>query len=365
MKQALGARVVGGLSVAVLALGAVIFWAKGSPLPEYSQLSVDAGDDQKPTGAPENLRVATYNIAHGQGIKAEPTDARDRPTTLSHLDAMAKALLAMDADIVMLQEVDLHSARTFDIDEAAYLATRAGYPYRACAVIWEKHYIPYPYWPVARQLGHMTSAMCVLSRFVLSEHRRAVFTPPAANPFWYNWFYIDRGAQVVYAQVGDSRITVVNTHLEAFDVAARTKQAQELGAWINGLPGPIVVGGDFNGEKFGSGTDDVSLMALSRLSDLRWADDVAMTTPGEKIPWRTFPSDVPHDGIDHILVGRGARLVTAAIFSQANTASDHLPVTATVGYRPMPVEFDPRMLGGKAFSPFGIPELDDGAVPEP
>src|SRR5690606_35623768 len=71
-----------------------------------------------PPGPAAPLRLATFNIRWGLGADG----VRDLTRT-------AAVLRAMDADIVLLNEVDVHWRRSGNKDQPAYLAQAAGYPY--------------------------------------------------------------------------------------------------------------------------------------------------------------------------------------------------------------------------------------------
>ena len=74
-----------------------------------------AGDEPSITPGPPSMRIATYNIRHGRGSD----DVLD-------LDRTARAIAALDADIVALQEVDEKVRRSGNVDQAATLGKVLG-----------------------------------------------------------------------------------------------------------------------------------------------------------------------------------------------------------------------------------------------
>jgi endonuclease/exonuclease/phosphatase family metal-dependent hydrolase len=99
----------GPVAVAVTACLACCFLLAAGCAPA----AVEAIGTDNPT--PTTMRVATYNIRHGRGVD----DVLD-------LDRTARAIAALDADIVALQEVDEQVGRSGGVDEAATLGRALG-----------------------------------------------------------------------------------------------------------------------------------------------------------------------------------------------------------------------------------------------
>ncbi|MCG8653568.1 MAG: endonuclease/exonuclease/phosphatase family protein, partial [Pirellulales bacterium] len=68
------------------------------------------------------LRIACYNIAHGRGLAASNGAGGTKQQRLERLDAIADQLRQMDADVVVLNEVDFDCSWSQHVDQAAYLA---------------------------------------------------------------------------------------------------------------------------------------------------------------------------------------------------------------------------------------------------
>lgn len=337
------------LSLALLlAVSGLIFvwWAVGGKLPTRSSLPVVAVKDAQAAPAPENLVVVSYNIGHSQGVKDQAWDYRDKDTTLKQLNMLADAMAKMNADIIMLQEVDLDSHRTFRIDQIEFIRTKTKHPFYACANVWEKNYLPFPYWPPAHHLGYIRSANCILSRFPLDNHERIIFEKPKSNSYWYNLGYLDRGIERVDVNVGGTKIAVLNIHLEAWEIAAREEQIKIVNNYVQELHMPTILGGDFNTVmpntiKKNGFADDADA-DYSKETTMSWflanAKDIQVPTLNapehKKSELFTFPSNDPDRHLDHIfLFGKSLSFVDFRVVSEASIASDHLPVMATVKYR--------------------------------
>ncbi len=328
-----------------LGLGIFLWWAIGGSLPKVSDLALDEVH-APPYPLPEHLTVVSYNIGHGQGIKEQAWDYRSKEVTENQLNLVADAMAKMDADIFLLQEVDLDSHRTFRMNQLEFLKKKTAHPYHACANVWEKNYLPFPYWPPAQHLGYVRAANCILSRFPLSHHQRIIFDKPEANPFWYNWGYIDRGIERVDVTLGQQKIALINLHLEAWDVKSREEQIQVVDKYVKELNMPTIIGGDFNtvvpeAPKLNGFLDDKDA-DYSKEKTLPWffsnAKDLKIPnlSKNSEDPAQsyTFPSDNPDRRLDHIyLIGKNLSFASFRVVSEAGMASDHLPVMAKIIYQ--------------------------------
>lgn len=339
-------RYVLSLALLLVVSGLVfVWWAVGGSLPTRSTLAIDPVKAAQVWPAPEHLVVVSYNIGHGQGVKEQAWDYRDKDTTLKQVNMLADAIAAMNADIIMMQEVDLDSHRTFRINQLDFIKQKTKHSYHACANVWEKNYLPFPYWPPAHHLGYIRSANCILSRFPISNHQRIIFEKPKSNSYWYNLGYLDRGIERVDVEVGGKKIALLNLHLEAWEIAAREEQIKITNDYINELKMPVILGGDFNtvlpdAQKKADFADDPD-MDYSKETTLSWlvanATDLHVPTldaPNQtKFELYTFPSNDPDRQLDHIfLFGKSLSFVDYRVVSEAGVASDHLPVMARIRY---------------------------------
>lgn len=345
-------RIFGAILLAlVLILGAFMYWAIGKSLPRKSSLPVHRWPTAQIAQPKTTVTIMTYNIGHGQGVKSLPTDWRGEEVTKMHLGVLAEVINRVDADFVLLQEVDLHSNRTQDINQAEFLLQRTHYPYYACAVVWDKNYLPFPFWPLEHHLGHVLAANCIFAKYPLKNHESIIFDKPESNPFWYNWGYLDRGAQKVVAQIGDKKLTLINLHLEAWEQKARAKQVRATSDWVKSLPGPLVIGGDFNAlpaeacrkNQFADEMDadfrDDRTIEIFKNALLDYSETLAIKMcPGsgdnaDEVGTFTFPADAPNRRLDYLFGVYGAKIVSGRVVQEAATASDHLPVLVEVAYR--------------------------------
>jgi endonuclease/exonuclease/phosphatase family metal-dependent hydrolase len=247
--------------------------------------------------ASATLRVMTYNIQSGHG----------------NLDGTAAAIRNARADIVGLQEVDVHwGERSGFVDEAATLGERLGMAVRFAHI----YSIPAqdPSRP-PREFG-----VALLSRLPIVSWRNDTLTRlstqdsnavPAPAP----------GLLDATVDVRGTRVRVLNTHLDyRADPRVRRQQVAEMLAYIGAPRVPTIVLGDMNAEP-----DAPELAPLLAVLHDSW---LPASGPG-----LTYPADVPRKRIDYVLVSLHFRVHATAV--PAIEASDHRPVIADLSLVPM------------------------------
>lgn len=294
-----------------------------------------------------HLTLVTYNIGYASGNKNNLGAILSRDEIIKNLNNMAAELKKLNPDIIALQEVDISATRSHDIDEMRFLANALGMPYGARVITWNKNYLPWPYWPVSLQFGKIISGQAILSRYPILKQQVYVQDKPAANAFWYNWFYLDRVFQRVMINFNGEKISLWNVHLEAFDEKTKITQAEKLAELVQTKNTPFktplkfvaeFVLGDFNSasfmnEKFAQNLKNNNEDGPAALKIFIQKSNLSNAETSE--PSLTFPSWEPDRKIDHIFFGN---------FSEKNvqfikmgtlplTASDHLPVFAEFIYK--------------------------------
>ena len=289
----------------------------------------------------------SWNIAWGFGWGSEgsqnPTGKKSRADIEASLQRMGEAIRAQGADIVLLQEVDFGSKRSFDLDEGAVLARASGLRYFAPAVSWRANYIPFPYWPVSAHFGHMKSGGGLLSRFPILNAEVQLLPKPPKNLFIYNWFYLFRFLQRAEVQVGDERIQVFNMHLDAFHQDNRETQADLVTARIGEIrSNHVIIGGDLNTVPPEASlrhaypdepqTDHRDDTTLARFRGLVGFEAAVPKSEVEQHPERyfTFPAHAPNRQLDHLFFSPGLRVQTTTVPREVGDPSDHLPLVSTV-----------------------------------
>jgi endonuclease/exonuclease/phosphatase family metal-dependent hydrolase len=256
--------------------------------------------------------------------------------TLRSLTAVARAIRDLDADIVLLQEVDRDSDRTSRIDQHVELLQRLTYPCHTSTSYYENRYVPFPPW---QHLGRVDMHLSVFSRFALDSARRHPM-PPLREGWLRRQFNLRRA--ILEVQVPTSRgerLRVLNTHLDAFSRGDGTLPLQMAAVADCMRAGePALVGGDFNA--LPPGDDPARLGADSELyRDEGWPLQLMFDHWQSAVPleahqdeperWRTwlpFGAETAERAIDHLFATDGVEILDSTVASGLHELSDHLPL---------------------------------------
>ena len=286
---------------------------------------------------PSVLKILTFNIGflYGRGSEGPGYQHRELEYYQKTIDSLSTEIKDWDADVVCLQEIDFDSARSHGINQAEYIAKKAGYPYVAEAVSWESNYIPFPYWPMKNNFGHMKSGGAIISKYPLTDHEVILLHKPMSQPWWYNLFYLHRYFQRVTINVGEKKFKIINLHLEAFDKVDRKAQTEKLVLIVkdqnidivagdfNTLPASATKRSKFYNEDNYENDSSYEVMATAGLSEVI-PDDIYAK---DESLYFTFPAWAPDRRLDYIWYKRDLKMMKAEVLPSA--ISDHLPLRAS------------------------------------
>lgn len=220
-----------------------------------------------------NIRVASYNICHAQGI--------DNKVNLKRI---ADVLACSGAQLIGLQEVDKHLPRSYFINQAKELG----------------QYL-HKFWVFGANLhwGTAQYGNAVLCHWPINIYRHYLLTSKSEQ----------RGLLEAEMLLDNRKISFFCTHL-GLNKEERLQQVEEILSIISRSPYPAILVGDFNDKR---SSKEYSLLT-SVLQD-------ATTISGE---YKTFPSNQPSEQIDFVLVSKEWKIVQS--FTLISHDSDHLPV---------------------------------------
>lgn len=208
------------------------------------------------------------------------------------LKRTANVLKALDADVICLQEVDVNRARTLYSNQAKKLAGLLGMAYCFGAAI--------------EYRGGGAYGNAILSRHQI--YKNANHRLPGQGS--------KRAIQEVHVEVEGNIIAIFNTHME-LDMEQRLHQIESFIIPLVGkCKGPAVLCGDFNEKPDWPGVSVLS----SQFQDSFKANSGGLSC--------TFPAGDPKARIDYIFLNAKCRVIDYSIVKA--TASDHLPVLATI-----------------------------------
>lgn len=200
----------------------------------------------------DSVKILSWNLGFGAlgdnadffmdgGKMVYPADeARVR----TNIDAFINEVRAQDADIVLFQEIDTDSDRSYHIDQVAVF-DGIGYNSRAFAYNFRVVYAPVPIPP----MGKIDSGIAVYSSYPISSAERIQLPCPFSWPI--RTFNLKRCLLVTRIPVeGGKEIVLINLHLEAYDdgegKAAQTLMLMNILNEESGKGNYVIVGGDFN-----------------------------------------------------------------------------------------------------------------------
>jgi endonuclease/exonuclease/phosphatase family metal-dependent hydrolase len=257
-----------------------------------------------PRIVPMTLRLATFNILHGRSLSDGEVD----------IPRFGRAVAALDADVLAMQEVDRDQPRSTNADLTAVAAKAIHAPHhRFAATLRGEPGV----WTAATGVGQPGAAeygIAIVSRHPVLRWRRLALP---AMPIRWPLMLKDRppilvrdeprAALAATIDVPGGPLTIVSTHL-TFLPGWNAIQLRRLWWACHHLPRPLVVMGDLN--------------LRGRLPSLCTGWRVLAEGP-------TFPLEEPRHQIDHIL-GSGA-VRTAGRGGAVHTGmSDHRALAVDV-----------------------------------
>ena len=198
----------------------------------------------------DTLTVATWNIRFGIGRANWFGDSCgdlvlfDNETIIDGLELLAQKITEMDADILLLQEVDTDSKRSAYIDQVQWLLDHTSMNYGVYASMWEVQFVP------SDGLGRVNTGNAILSKWPLSEAERIQLSLRGDQDALTKAFYVRRNVLKAVVNYPGNPFWAVDIHASAFS-NDDTKQKQFLEFKdvldeINSKGGLFVAGGDLN-----------------------------------------------------------------------------------------------------------------------
>ena len=263
--------------------------------------------------------IVTYNIGYLSGMTNNLPVAKPKKLFDDNLAIVLSETKKINPDIIAFQEIDYNASRSYGVNQQEEIA-KFGYDYRAKAINWDERYLPFPYWPISMQFGKVVSGQSIISKYPLKEHQRIVLSRVADEPFYRNAFYLERLAQVVKVELNGKELMLINIHLEAFDIATRDIQFEEVLQIFNSYKDryPTILLGDFNA----SATDKTA--SIQKMFANNEIGNAAFNLQNLE---KTFDSQQPYERIDYIFYTKNSiEYVSGRVLNEFKQASDHLPV---------------------------------------
>ena len=165
------------------------------------------------------IKVLTWNIRFGIGRFPFFGDScgegviADEETVSNAMQAIADTLNKINADIVLLQEVDIESKRSGYWNQIQYLLDNTYLNYGVYASMWEADYIP------TDGLGRINTGNAILSRYEIESAERIQLSLRTDQTELIQYFYLRRNilkAEIPELTNGQKKFFAVNIHATAF-----------------------------------------------------------------------------------------------------------------------------------------------------
>lgn len=337
-------RAVGIPGALVWGVGRAVRDRVERPGPEPAPVIGDA--PPFPGGRP--LTVVSWNVQYCGG-RSSPffydggarvhVDDAERDRTLG---AVIAELREIDADVVLLQEVDVCSDRTGRLDQRQALVDALRVPTYAYAPY---HEVPYLPTPIRSPLGRVRFDLVVLSKWKLAWATRHPL-PLLAESALRRAFNLRRAVlEVNLACEGGRRLSLMNVHLSAFSFGDGTLERQvavldRLCAERERAGVPWLLAGDFNALPPWDTAARLDPAHAAEYSDTspplapmfaRWQSplprDADPARLGTYVPFGAAAADRV---IDHVFHGAGVTVVEHRVRTGVGHVSDHLPLVERI-----------------------------------
>jgi len=312
-----------GIVLALLALVLPYLFSRAVAPQSRLQAFTDnsAADDPIDT---DELRIACYNIAHGRGLAESNLEGGDEQTRLNRLDEIAALLDEIDADIVVLNEVDFETSWSNNVNQAEYLANKCGYPHRV-----EERNLDFR---VLHQTWRFGNA--VLSKLSLSN--ATLIDLPSYSEFETAVAGKKRAFGVDVRIAENLFVHIVAAHLSHRSEDLRERSAKSIIQHTRNQELPCIVAGDMNSSPknfpgANATVDDRNAMETFAQSKLFLCSQI---TPPSSPSRFTFRSDIPKIVIDWFLITEELNFRSYDVIH--SQLSDHRPIVAEVGIERAP-----------------------------
>ena len=248
----------GVMATAVAGVAGFIIYASATTLKvkdvEAMQVNGSITDNVDKTN---NINLLTWNI--GYGSLDEKVDfymdggqmvyGESKETTINNMNAMTQKIKENDPDIFLIQEADLHSKRSYFVNDLDILKENFddGHYEQSMARNFKAGFIPVP---LGQPLGKVESGIVTFAKYDISAAERVQLPIPFSWPV--KLLNLKRCLLVTRIPIKDSEkdLVIINLHLEAYDdgegKAKQLKQLMDIMQEEVTKGNYVIAGGDFN-----------------------------------------------------------------------------------------------------------------------
>ena len=337
------------ITVGIYAAYVLISWHR---LEDNLTLTVETADSEinSRLAVGETYRIMSYNVGFGAYSDdysffmdgGSESRALSREAAIENISGAAEAMLSLDPDLLLIEELDVDGTRSWHVNELELIKEKLAGRY-VNSTFAQNYDSPYLFWPLYKPHGANQSGIAVFSRFpIASALRRSLPIEESLMKL----VDLDRcySVQRIPVPDSDSELVLYALHLSAYtsDGTIATKQLEmlfadmlteyEAGNWC-------IAGGDFNKDLLGDGGETFGVTG----PEYTWAQ----TIPTELIPQelsviapfdaddpvpscrnsdRPYGDDVFCVTVDGFVISANVEATAAKVIDTGFRWSDHNPV---------------------------------------
>ena len=243
------------LLILLCALAALILFLSVTEYRPADRETLDiAGEASAPLHEGDSITVLTWNMGYGAlGDNADffmdggaMVATADEARVQANLEGMIDQIKAVSPDLLLLQEVDVNSARSHHINETALLRSALPGYQSTFANNFKVAFLPYPVPPI----GKVNSGIMAFSRYPITSAERIQLPIPFSWPM--RMANLKRCLNIcrIPLEGSDRELVLIDLHLEAYDdgegKAAQTEMLRQILASEAASGNYVIAGGDFN-----------------------------------------------------------------------------------------------------------------------
>ena len=306
--------VCGILSIVIIWYSVSRIKAVNAPVSVYSLNENVAEKEHYGSG---RFKIASYNIAHGRGGEygAENWSHKNENELLAHLDRIAEQIKTENPDVILLNETDFSSAWSFNINQAAYIGKKCGYPY---ILEQQNMAVSFPFY-------HLSFGNAMLSRYPIKNEEFIDFEPHSVLE---DIFAGNHDAFFCELKLPSGPVGIFGIHFEYRSESIRVRCAEVIAEMCSKRDFPIIIFGDFNSTLPGLPNSEISENGKNAMSFL--LDEKGFVSYLDEKDAFTFPSQNPDRLIDWIIGKGGSRFSNSKIIKSG--LSDHLMIVTEIEF---------------------------------
>lgn len=240
-----------------------------------------------------------------------------------------------DADFIYLQEVDVHSKRSYHIPEMQEIIDgQKDFPISVFGLNYQVKFVPKPF---LEPMGEVKSGILMFSKYHITESLRMSY--PGEFPFPVGVFFLNRCFTISRMPYHDKEVILINTHNSAFDGGVlKTQEMEFLKSYLTreyAKGNYVIAGGDWNQVYPGFPKSDIAQYEESPVPDnfpeigWKWIVDQHKRT-NRKVDTPFIKGVTYSTSFDFFLVSPNVEALSVEVLVRDFEYSDHEPVKMKV-----------------------------------